>query len=226
MKKIIFISYLFIISQHIFGQKYVGINFVSCKNEDRPVSLIFEYYKIFKNDSLYKTDVIDEIGYFEILEPAKYSVVYKNLFDEEIRREFIIDKGDKYRDFQLNLCVDKLQDTIKKKLVFESMKTGENIKIRFKYAGCFGNNNDSIVIRKEKNKYSLIHKKRKRKLKPFEINYIVEYENELKHLKEKNFISTLNAVNEITFNSEKYFYFEPSIFWGGYEALKKKLKLR
>ncbi len=209
----------------MFGQKYVTINFERCQN-DFEIFWRFGAFNIYKNDTLYKKGKIDDYGFFEVLSPGNYYIIYDNLFGEKITRVFAVDHGDKYRDLEMNLCIDKLQENTKKKMFFESMQTGDTISINFRFTGCYAKGSESITIIKREKYYSLIHNRKKRKLKPSEINYLLDYENELKHLKETNIISTLNAENEIIYKSEKYYYLEPSIYWLGYNSLKRKLKIK
>lgn len=217
---------LFLLTNIMFGQKQVSIDFSRCQDKSE-VSWHFGDFNLLKNDTLYKKDKIQDLAFYEKLEPANYTIVYKNLFDEVIIHKFSVEKTeDKYAEININLCVDKLQDGKKADLFLESMQNGDSISIRFSYAGCFSSDSDLITVKKEKNRYLLVHKNKKRKIKPIELNYFIEYENELKHLKEVGFRSTLNGENEITFKAEKYSYFEPSIYWRGFSLLKHKLKLK
>jgi hypothetical protein len=63
-------------------------------------------------------------------------------------------------------------------------------------------------------------------LKTNEVEAIVKYETELRNLPEVTFLSTLSGLNEISFNGEKFTYFEPSIFWRGYGILEMSLRLK
>ncbi|HEX8014107.1 MAG TPA: hypothetical protein VF465_02630, partial [Flavobacterium sp.] len=65
-----------------------------------------------------------------------------------------------------------------------------------------------------------------RKLNISDIEAIEMYENELRNLAKVNFVSTSNGFNEIMLNEKKFSYSEPSFFWGGFDILKKKLKLK
>ena len=98
--------------------------------------------------------------------------------------------------------------------------------IKLKFSGCFNSGVDSIKIYKKDNKFLLKYKRKNRKLKTRDIEAIEMYENELRNLHKVNFVSTSNGFNEIILNEEKFSYTEPSFFWGGFNILKKRLKLK
>ncbi len=223
MKKIIQITFLLFLTKSLC-QTNLAVNFFRCQYNSESTHF-WGGYNLLKNDTLYKSGDIDFI--YEKLQPANYALVYKNIFEEEIVSKFTVEKtNDSYAELDINLCLDKLQDSRKSKLFFDSMKNGESILIRFSFAGCFNSGSDSIIITKEKDSYTLIYKNKKRKLKAIELIFITEYENELRHLKKASFISTLNAENEIVYGDEKYYYHEPSVYWGGFNLLKQKLNLK
>jgi hypothetical protein len=53
----------------------------------------------------------------------------------------------------------------------------------------------------------------------------MKYETELRSLPNSKVKSTTIGKNEIITNKEAFSYNEPSLYWGGFEILKRNLKL-
>src|SRR5690606_3458991 len=127
---------------------------------------------------------------FETVSSGEYKFQYNNLFGEKIEKKIELNEANNILGGQeVTLFVDEIQTPVLKELFFKRLKNDEYIQVNFKFSGCFKSGKDSLQVYKKKDKYYIIHKNRKRKLKPSEILAIESYENELRNLKKVTFVS-------------------------------------
>jgi len=227
MKKTFHTILLLFSTSITFAQIDLSVKIERSKS-DYEANFIVDTLSIFKDEILFKKiPWPDSFAFNENVPNGKYRFQYNNLFGERIEKKLDLkEENNKLKRQKVKLYIDKLQDSIATNLFVQRIKNNETILIKFKSSGCFSSNKDSLVISKKDDKYYLLHKRRKRKLSPKDIQALISYENELKHLKNVSFVSTSNGFNELILNSEKYFYMEPSTYWGGFEILKKKLNIK
>lgn len=227
LKEIMLICAIFA-SNALSAQNNLTVQFFKKDCSDCETTFLVKELTILKDDQIFKKiDQPNSFAFYESVPDGKYSFRYTNIFGEAIDKEIVLPNNtNSLNGLEIALYVDKLQDSIPTDLVIQKIKNDEKIAIKFRFSGCFNSGKDSLIISKNKDQLYVLHKRKKRKLKPHEIEFLMKYENELKHLKEAGFASTANGINEVIYNSEKLYYVEPSIYWGGYDLLKKRLKLK
>lgn len=227
MKKSYIFLLIFSLSASAFSQINLSVNLKRIQSE-YDANFIVDTLKIFKDNFLYKN--IPYPQSFVLLDNVsngEYKFCYKNLFGEKIEKLVTLNEANNRLGSQkLNLYVDQLQNSKSQNQFIKGLKNGEMITINLRVSGCFNSQADSIKIYIENDSFFLKYKNKKRKLKTIDIEAIVKYEIELRNLPEVNFVSTSNGFNLISKDEEKFSYVEPSLFWGGYEILKKSLKLK
>ncbi len=218
---------LFLLSASAFSQISLSVNLKRSQSE-YDANFIVDTLKIFKDNFLYKNIPYPEsFVLLENVSNGKYKFCYKNLFGEKVEKLVILnDANNKLGSQEINLYVDQLQNSKSQNQFIKSLKNGEMMTINLRVSGCFNSQSDSIKIYIENNSFFMKYKNKRRKLKTIDIEAIVQYETELRNLPEVDFVSTSNGFNVISKDEEKFSYVEPSLFWGGYEILKKSLKLK
>lgn len=226
VKKSMFLCILF--TSHVFFAQNKLVVQLERSSSDYDASFLVNELTIFKDNQIFKKiKSPSSFAFYDTISNGLYSFQYINIFGENVGKSVLIKENENdFKEINVALYVDKLQDSIPKNLFVQKINNGERIVFKFDFSGCFNSGKDSLIISKSKNDLYVLYKRRNRKLKPKEIEYVAEYENELRHLKEASFGSTLNGFNEVIYNSEKLFYVEPSVFWNGYNVLKKRLKLK
>ncbi|SCY99915.1 hypothetical protein [Flavobacterium caeni] len=203
---------------------------LSVRIENSQLEHSFGHYvdtlKIYKDGFPYKIiPYPDSFALFENVTSGHYKFLYRNIFDEQIEKNVALNEKDNLIGGQtVILFVDHLQNPKTDNLFFTKQKNGETIKIKMFYAGCFENGKDSIEITKAKNKLFLQYKDKKKKLNKKEIQSLVKFEIEMRHLPKRETFSTLRVINEIITENDKFSYNE-SGDWNGFNLLKKNLKL-
>lgn len=189
----------------------------------------------FSKTILYRNDVIFHIDssatsnkYYNDIPGGKYKVKYQTFFSSEMSNEITIpDKKADWPFFEIQVCIDQISRDIFNKpqnLFLSKIRNGEKILIECFYSGCFSSGSDSIVVIKNNDKLYLAYGKKKRKAKRKDLNYLINFETEIRNLLPVDFFSTANSRTKITYNGEIFEFDEPSGFWGGFDYLKKKLK--
>lgn len=226
LKKIILLCTI-LASKTFFAQNNLAVKFQRTYSDHGADLLISEITILRDNQLFKKIEGPNAFVLYESVPDGKYSFEYANIFGETIKKEFSIPNSKKsLNQSEVLLYADKLQDSIPKDLFIQKIKNDEKIVVKFRFSGCYSGRKDSLTIFKSNNDLYVLHKRKKRKLKTDEIEFLMQYENELKHLKEVSFASTANGINEVIYNSERLYYVEPSVYWGGFDLLKKKLKLK
>lgn len=227
MKKSYIISFIFLLSVSAFSQIDLSVRLKRIQSEN-DISFVVDTLKIYKDNLLFKNiPYPDSFALNENVPNAEYKFCFNNIFGEKIEKIITLTETNNILGGQkINLYVDQLQNPGSKKLFIKNLKDDETLIIKLKFSGCFNSGVDSIKIYKKDNKFHLKYKRKNRKLKTNDIEAIEMYENELRNLAKVNFVSTSNGFNEIILNEEKFSYSEPSFFWGGFDILKKRLKLK
>lgn len=227
MKKSYLISFIFLLSFSAFSQIDLSVRIKRIQSEN-DITFVVDTLKIYKDNLLFKNiPYPDSFALYENVPNADYTFCFNNIFGEKIERTITLTENNNILGGQkINLYIDQLQNPNPKKLFIKNLKDNETLLIKLKLSGCFNSGVDSIKIYKKNNKFLLKYKRKNRKLKTSDIEAIEMYENELRNLPKVNFVSTANGFNEIILNKEKFSYSEPSSFWGGFDILKKKLKLK
>jgi len=227
MKKSYLILFLFLISISAFSQIRLSVHLKRTQSEN-DVSFIVDTLKIYKDNLLFKNiPYPDSFALYENVQNGEYKFCYKNLFGEKIQKTIALsENNNRLGGQEINLYVDQLQNPSSKNLFIRNLKDDETLTIKLRFSGCFNNGADSIKIYKKGDKFLLKYKSKNRKLTTNEIEAIEIYENELRNLPKVDIVSTSNGFNEILLNEEKFSYVEPSFFWGGFDILKKRLKLK
>lgn len=225
MKKVLFTTIVLLFANLIFAQINLTVNLRKCYLKE-VTTFHLDKLLIYKDGALFKQINYPRFDLFSGEVPSgKYTFQYTNVFQEVIRKKIVLAKKNGPVQ-EVILYADELQDSIPKNLFFQRIKNGQKIVIKLGVSGCFASDKDSLIVYKEKNNFFLVYNKRRRELKPKDICFLMKYENELRHLKKTNFMSTGNGTDEIIFNSEKIVYVEPSMYWDGFRILKAKLKLK
>jgi len=226
MKKLILIVLLS--TSFSYSQNSLTVNLLHCKNLENNDIYGFNEIVLYKNDSIYKTDKSSsEFKFFENMPEGKYKIKYNNFFGDLISESFVLDN--KKPEYTIDLCIDKISYQTKaeaKNLFIQRIQNGEVILINCHYSGCFASSSHQMTITKRKNKLYLSYNKIKnRKLSNKDISSLMNYEIELRNIKQAGYMSTANEFNEIKYNDE-IFAFKINAFWSGFGNLKKDLKIK
>jgi hypothetical protein len=230
MKKFVLLMFFMVCGNIAFSQNQLAINLVHCKDTVNDDVFGFGEVVVYRDDSLFATDKSSyAIKFFDNVPDGKYKVKYKTFFNTQMSKEVLISKKHESTFYDLNLCIDKPDDSIYSKtdnLFLRRIKNGEHISVIYSFAGCFNSGSDSLVILKKNNKLYLSYKNRQRKIKKRELDYFFQFETEMRNVLPLNFISTGNSLNTLSYNGEIFMLDEPSGFWSGFDYLKKQLKLK
>jgi hypothetical protein len=195
--------------------------------------------RLFTEHSTSKQEKINILKRFDDVETIKES---KNLYqiiknelssenvskkpvNESIEKTITFDSSNREESQNVILYVDESQNLNSKKLFIDSLKKNETMMIQLSFSGCFTDGEETILVFKKGKKLYLNYHNKVKKLKKREIEAIKVYENELRNLPEACFMSTANSFHKVSLNSQEFTYSEPSSFWGGFEILKKRLRL-
>lgn len=226
MRKSVLSLILFLTTNFLYSQNSLTVNILHCKNLENNTVFGFNEIVLYKNDTIYRSeDSNSEIKYFENLPEGKYHIMYKTYFGDKKSETFVLKKNKS--EHLINLCIDEIDSKVKNRtnsLFFKRIKNNEEITINCKYSGCFDSSSHLIKISKKKNKFYLSYNEVSRKLSRSEILSLVNYELELRNVKEVDYVSTGNTSDEIKYNNEVY-EFRINSFWQGFQNLKNELKL-
>jgi hypothetical protein len=226
MKKLNLSAALFIFSIAAFSQIHLGVHLLLSQSKG-DITFIVDTLKVYNGPSLYKKKAYpDSFALFEEVPSGTYTFQYKNLFGEKVEQVIEVNESNSTLGVQeLNLFVDQLKTPKSNTSSIDNLKDGEVMTIRFKYSGCFSSGADSLEIFRKKENLFLKYGQKKRKLKQKDLDALKKYELELRSLPDVGFVSTSNGTNEIILPFEKFSYVEPSVYWGGFEILKSRLRL-
>jgi hypothetical protein len=213
---------LFFFTSMIYSQKGLLIETKNCKSD---VEVNYYEYQVFRNDTLvgkyYNSKLIDS------LQEGNYHIVYNTFYGFE--KTDIFNLKENWFDEPIILCVDKMNDTIKKnlskKLFFDKIKEDEEINIKIHFAGCFKEGYDEIVFFRSKKGFFVKYKNKKRKVKESQMGILIDFETEIKSFKPINLISTGNTSYIIKYGNQIFEFNDVSGIWNGFDFLVKSLKL-
>nr|WP_304192607.1 hypothetical protein [Phenylobacterium aquaticum] len=162
----LFLFILFFINQQNQSYKIVGnLNYCDDLEEIEYGNRIIAISKDGKviNDNI-KTGFK---GSFEIsnLSPGTYVIGYNNIFGQRVRKSVVVNN----QVTNVHLCVDEFQDT-KVSTLFNTMKEGDVIVLKFSSFGCFHMLEDELTFSLKDKKYSVSYKDEKNKTKILPLN--------------------------------------------------------
>jgi len=225
MKKRIIVLFLLFQAAFAYCQIDLTVQLERIHSENSS-SHIVDTLLVYKDHSLFKKiPYPGSYNYIKDIPFGKYKFCYKNLFNESIEKTITFDSSNREESQNVILYVDESQNLNSKKLFIDSLKKNETMMIQLSFSGCFTDGEETILVFKKGKKLYLNYHNKVKKLKKREIEAIKVYENELRNLPEACFMSTANSFHKVSLNSQEFTYSEPSSFWGGFEILKKRLRL-
>lgn len=187
----------------------------------------FGEFLLYKNDSLYGKYSIYKNYYIDNLPDGNYHIEYETYFGKRKSESQQIDKESFLPYF--DVCVDELPDEMRKSatnLFIDNLKDGEELPIYRNYPNCYTkrDNIDSLIVKKEKNKYFIIRNKKKHKLNKEQFAFLRDFEIQLRNVKIA-YYSTAECYTWIGRDENKIWFYDSMGGWEGYECLLIQLGL-
>lgn len=212
--------------------------FLQCTNKESKstITLKAEYCKYIGEKSrfsdsitLYRNDAIVDGYHFpdsEKIELSKlkygnYTIKYRTLFNQYVSTNFTINDD---KDKIIEVCFDKISyDTNRNILLLDNLKNNEKLYYTLESQGCFHSLKKEIILEKKENLISLTYNKETKILSDKELNFIREFEIELR----SNHIGWCSTKDRYSIYNDKtnevFFMNDESCQWNGFYHLIKLL---
>ncbi len=196
------------------------ININNCGNSIGFINLAG--IKISKNEIDFKTIIPKQENKFVIknLEFGNYKLVYKVLFQKE---KTVMVNITENKNYDLAVCVSPLESLSKKhSSIIENLLNSESYSFFYTSNGCFHSIEDTIIIKKSENTYSVSRSGNIKKLRLEEVEAIRQFEIELDTINQNFDCTTIDTYVVKYKKTEKYIR-DGSCSWNGFDHLIEAL---
>jgi hypothetical protein len=216
---LIFLFVLISFCVHASKKAELTINISDCR-DPKDFTYLSEV-KVLKNEKEYKTlkPQHESKQVLKDLELGTYTLVYKSLFDKE---ESLRVEISEYKKYSTTLCTNFIDYSKERyKPIIDQIQENEFYTVIMLSEGCFHSSEDTVIIKRDKNIYTISWAEKSKVLTKADVEAIRHFEMELVNMGGGG--CTTSETYTITYNGTTTTNFDRSCRWWGISYLKKQL---